>query len=223
MLLSSCKTHAHLIVGYPPPHSLAASSPSARPLSTQTASQRYTQTRRGLRLAGVCGCECGYFPLRGSLDSAGCAALSRYLALSCNTTTTCWFLTKPLLLLSLTTPPVISCSLPQNFVFLSITCSHPPSLFSFPVHFFSPAFSTYRFCLLSLANIVILSLTFIHLHHFLTFHWCEETWRWVEVVDFQAFRSAYRSFFFFNFISHRVDVSILCPWRQGLQLRMLQV
>lgn len=77
---------------------------------------------RRLSLAGV-RCECGYFLLRGSLDSAGCAARSLSLCPSL-------VLSRSLLLSSATPPQPADFSLSLSCSFLSLLLSSCHQLFS---------------------------------------------------------------------------------------------
>lgn len=170
------RTHAHLatlssvilLCGYwlPPLH-LPILSPHWHPVSA-------THRLRYFPLASV-HCECGYFPLRGSLDSARCAARA-LLQHHHNLLIPHW------------ASPCSSCHQPLFLViYFSVTCS-PPPLFSFllqppPLHFQPTVSACFS-----------LILTFIHLYHLLAFQWCVETWRWVEEVYFQALRSNYSVF-----------------------------
>lgn len=113
------RAHARLFrpfLARPPPRSIGCplpTCPSSPPAASQSAAHAASLPLligpRALRMQ----------ILLGGLDSADSPAppppsveLPRYLALSLTTTMPRWFRSEPLLL-----PPVISCSLPQNYIF----------------------------------------------------------------------------------------------------------
>ena len=219
-MLTSSPSHLPL-VGYPPPLSLAASSPSVRPLRIQTASQsgtlssptfvigwralwmRILSFERQSRLSW----------LRRSLSLS--VSLSRVISLSpplfCNTTTTCWFLTKPLLLLPLTPPLLLSSAvLFYSLLIISFFAplnpmlpAPPPPFFFIPCPFFilCPCFSpTLSFCLWH----SFISTTFSPSTD------VRETWRWVEPIS----RPISCQFFVFTAPLCFVNFVIPSGWRE---------
>ena len=235
-MLTSSPSHLPL-VGYPPPLSLAASSPSVRPLRIQTASQsgtlssptfvigwralwmRILSFERQSRLSW----------LRRSLSLS--VSLSRVISLSpplfCNTTTTCWFLTKPLLLLPLTPPLLLSSAvlfysllIISFFAPINHMLTAPPLLsFLFPVHFLFSVRVSPQHChfVFDIHSSPPLS------HRPLTWGRHEGEWSQFPGRSPVSSLSLQHLSVLWTLLYHPVDASVRCPWRRRLQLCMLQV